>query len=64
MPASAASLKAFRDTVLCYRAVKQGFEAMRDGKMSATVECTPLHGPLVFDAIEEIVRDEKVEKHI
>ncbi len=34
--------------------VKGAFEAMVDGKMNCTVECNPLLGPLLFDAIEAV----------
>lgn len=45
-------------------AVKAGFEAMIAGKLNATVECTALHGPLVFDAIEKVAKGEKPPKKI
>lgn len=59
----AAGLKPGQDIlVISIDAVKPAFEAMMEGKLNATVECNPLHGPLLFDTIDKIVRGEKVPK--
>jgi galactofuranose transport system substrate-binding protein len=42
--------------------VKAAFEAMVAGKLNCSVECNPLLGPLLFDAIEKTVRGEQVPK--
>ncbi len=43
-------------------AVKGAFEAMAEGKLNCTVECNPLLGPFLFDAIEAHRKGEKLEK--
>ncbi len=59
----AAGLKPGKDIlVVSVDAVKPAFEAMADGKLNATVECTPLHGPLLFDTIEKVVAKQPVPK--
>lgn len=42
--------------------VKAAFEAMVAGKLNCTVECNPLLGPYLFDAIEKVVKGETVPK--
>ncbi|HEV2294689.1 MAG TPA: ABC transporter substrate-binding protein [Tepidisphaeraceae bacterium] len=44
--------------------VRAAFEAMAEGKLNCTVECNPLIGPQIFDAVEKIVAGEPVPKHI
>ena len=51
-------------TVISIDAVKGAFEAMVAGKLNATVECSPLMGPAVFDTIDKIRAGEKVPKFI
>ncbi len=48
--------------VLSIDGVKSAFEALVAGKLSATVECSPILGPLAFDAVEKAVRGEALEK--
>lgn len=43
-------------------AIKEAVQAVVDGKINCTVECNPLFGPKVYDAIEKILRGEAVEK--
>ena len=43
---------------------KPAFEAMVAGKLDCVVECSPLLGPLAFDAVEKLVRGEAVERRI
>lgn len=42
--------------------VKDAFDAMVAGKLNCTVECNPLLGPPLFDAIEKMRKGEKLEK--
>jgi galactofuranose transport system substrate-binding protein len=44
--------------------VRGAFEAMIAGKLNATVECNPLLGPMVFDAVEKILAGQAVPKRI
>jgi simple sugar transport system substrate-binding protein len=44
--------------------VRGAFEAMAAGKLNCTVECNPLLGPALFDAVEKIARGEPVPKRI
>jgi galactofuranose transport system substrate-binding protein len=60
---TAAGLRPGEDiAVVSIDAVKPAFEAMMEGKLNATVECSAVHGPLLFDTIERIVKGEKVPK--
>ncbi|MEN9581992.1 MAG: hypothetical protein RJA70_5001 [Pseudomonadota bacterium] len=59
----AAGLKPGVDIVIIsIDAVKPAFEAMKLGTLNATVECTAVHGPLLFDVIQKVINKEKVEK--
>ncbi|MDC0707705.1 ABC transporter substrate-binding protein [Stigmatella sp. ncwal1] len=51
-------------TLISIDGVKGAFEAMVAGKLSATVECNPLLGPLVFDTINKVRAGESVPKFI
>ena len=42
--------------------VKDAFQAMVDGKLNCTVECNPLLGPPLFDAIEAVMAKKPLEK--
>lgn len=42
--------------------VKAAFEAMVEGKLNCTVECNPLLGPFLFDAIEKHRKGETLDK--
>ncbi|MGB7160585.1 MAG: ABC transporter substrate-binding protein [Tepidisphaeraceae bacterium] len=44
--------------------VKGAFEAMAEGKLNCTVECNPLIGPQIFDAVEKVVAGETLPKRI
>lgn len=50
--------------LLSVDAVRDAFQAMVDGDLNATIECTPLLGPKAFDALEANLRGEKMEKWI
>ncbi len=45
-------------------AVRGAFEAMVEGKLNCTVECSPLLGPQLFDAVEALAKGESVPKKI
>ena len=44
--------------------VKAAFEAMAAGKLNCTVECNPLIGPQLFDAVEAVMKKETLPKRI
>ena len=44
--------------------VRGAFEAMVAGELNCTVECNPLLGPALFDAVEKIAAGEQVPKRI
>ena len=44
--------------------VKDAFKAMVDGKLNCSVECNPLLGPYVFDAVQAIAAKKPIEKRI
>lgn len=44
--------------------VKDAFNAMVEGKLNCTVECNPLLGPYLFDAIEKMKAGEELPKRI
>jgi galactofuranose transport system substrate-binding protein len=45
-------------------AVRGAFEAMIAGKLNCTVECSPLLGPQLFDAVEALKKGESIPKKI
>lgn len=60
-----AGLQPGRDILLVsIDAIREAVQAVVEGKLNCTVECNPLFGPKVFDAIEKIVRGEPVEKEM
>jgi simple sugar transport system substrate-binding protein len=46
--------------VISVDATQPAFEALVRGELSATVECTPLLGPLVFDALDTLLQGGQV----
>lgn len=61
----AAGLKPGTDIkVISIDAVRGAFEAMKAGKLNATVECNPLLGPAIFDAIEAHAAGKALPKKI
>lgn len=44
--------------------VHDAFQAILDGKLNCTVECNPLIGPQVFDAVEKYLAGEELPKRI
>ena len=45
-------------------AVRGAFEAMIEGKLNCTVECSPLLGPQLFDAVEALMAGEELPRRI
>ncbi|MBI9101595.1 MAG: ABC transporter substrate-binding protein [Spirochaetales bacterium] len=50
--------------IISVDAIKAAFEAMERGDMNATVECSPLLGPLGFEAIMKTIDGKPVDKYI
>ncbi len=48
--------------VVSIDAVKAAFQAMVAGDLNCTVECSPLLGPMVFDAVENLIDGKPVSK--
>jgi simple sugar transport system substrate-binding protein len=44
--------------------VKGAFEAMIAGKLNVTVECSPLLGPQLMEAVKKVAAGEKIERRI
>jgi ABC-type sugar transport system substrate-binding protein len=58
-----AGLKPGKDILLVsIDAVREGVQAVVDGKMNCVVECNPLFGPKVFDTVSRVVAGEKVAR--
>jgi simple sugar transport system substrate-binding protein len=58
-----AGLKPGQDIIIVsIDGVKAAFEAMVAGKLNCTVECNPLLGPFLFDAIEKMMKGEMMPK--
>ena len=45
-------------------AMRGAFEAMIEGKLNCTVECSPLLGPQLFDAVEDLMAGKTLPKRI
>ena len=50
--------------VVSIDATRPAFEAMVRGELSAAVECTPLLGPQALDAVQSLLRGERVEQRV
>ncbi len=48
--------------VIAIDAIKEGVQAVVDGKINAVVECNPLFGPKIYDTIAKIRAGEPVER--
>jgi simple sugar transport system substrate-binding protein len=60
-----AGLKPGKDiTIVSIDGVKGAFEAMKDGKLNCSVECNPLIGPQLFDAVDAIMAKKPLPKRI
>lgn len=59
-----AGLKPGKDIlIVSIDGVKGAFQAMADGKLNCTVECNPLIGPQLFDAVEALMAKKTLPKH-
>jgi len=45
-------------------AIKKAFETMISGKMNASIECSPLLGPQLMEAVKDVVSGKPVPKRI
>ena len=43
-------------------AIREGVQAVADGKINCVVECNPLFGPKVYDTVARVLAGEKVER--
>jgi simple sugar transport system substrate-binding protein len=58
-----AGLKPGKDiTIVTIDAIKEGIQAVIDGRINCTVECSPLFGPKVYDTVAKLLAGEKVPK--
>ena len=58
-----AGLKPGKDIIIVsIDAVREGVQAVVDGKINCVVECNPLFGPKVYDTIARVLAGEKVER--
>ncbi|MEA2711110.1 MAG: galactofuranose transport system substrate-binding protein, partial [Phycisphaerales bacterium] len=58
-----AGLKPGQDiTIVSIDGVRGAFEAMAEGKLNCTVECSPLLGPAAFDAVEAALAGKELPK--
>ena len=61
----AAGLKPGKDIVIVsVDGVLDAFKALKEGKLNCTVECNPLLGPQVYDAVAEIIAGKTLPKEI
>lgn len=51
-------------TIVSIDAVRGAFEAMIEGKLNCTVECSPLLGPQFFDAVEDLMAGKTLPRRI
>jgi simple sugar transport system substrate-binding protein len=59
----AAGLKPGKDLVIVsIDAIKEAIQAVIDGKINCTVECSPLFGPKVYDTVAKLLAGETVPK--
>ena len=60
-----AGLKPGKDIkIISIDAVKGAFQAMIDGELNCTVECSPLLGPQLMDAVKKLKAGETLERRI
>ena len=45
-------------------AVRGAFEAMLEGKLNCTVECSPLLGPQLFEAVQDLMAGKELPRRI
>jgi len=59
-----AGLKPGQDIIIVsIDSVKAAFEMMMAGKLNCTVECNPLLGPMIFDAVEAVMAGKQLPKN-
>ena len=59
----AAGLKPGKDLVIVsIDAIKEAIQAVIDGKINCTVECSPLFGPKVYDTVTKVLAGAPVPK--
>jgi simple sugar transport system substrate-binding protein len=59
----AAGLTPGKDIVLVsIDAIREGVQAVIDGKLGCTVECNPLFGPKVYDTVADLLAGKPVPK--
>ncbi len=51
-------------TIVSIDAVKAAFEAMVAGELNCTVECSPLLGPQLFDAVQAVIEGKELPRRI
>ncbi len=60
-----AGLKPGKDImIVSIDAIKEGVQAIVDGKMNCTAECNPLFGPKIYDTVQRILKGEPVPKEM
>jgi len=52
------------DVIVSIDGIRDAFVAMAAGKLNCTVECNPLIGPQLFDAVEAIMAKKELPKRI
>jgi ABC-type sugar transport system substrate-binding protein len=58
-----AGLKPGKDIIIVsIDAVREGVQAVVDGKINCVIECNPLFGPKVYDTVARLLAGEKVER--
>lgn len=58
-----AGLKPGQDIIIiAIDAIREGVQAVVDGKINCVVECSPLFGPKVYDTISKVLAGEKVPR--
>ena len=58
-----AGLKPGKDIIIVsIDAVREGVQAVVDGKINCVVECNPLFGPKVYDTVAKVLAGQKVER--
>jgi simple sugar transport system substrate-binding protein len=51
-------------TIISIDGVKGAFEAMIAGKLNVTVECSPLLGPQLMDAVKQVAAGKEIPRRI
>ncbi|MCE7875107.1 LacI family transcriptional regulator, partial [bacterium CPR1] len=50
--------------IIAIDAIREGVQAVADGRINCVVECNPLFGSKVYDTIEAILAGKKVPKMV